>query len=148
LNADAYKNVYGMNMKWVVGGRIYHTAEGKFEGNGFMDGETFTIRTPEDLKTNWDDTHAWLEDEEGLVYDCVTEIDYITARGFDPSGYKFKMKAGFIVGDTYKNLKQKGLEYVPYPMEHRKVVLDTLKMFHTIENRPLVVGLMHQARLE
>ena len=118
--------VYGMDLKWVLGARIYHTSEGNLEGNGFMGDHTFTLRTPENLKENWDDTHAWLEDEDGNVYDYVSARDYECVRMFDPYGRRWRMKEQLIIGETYASLKKRGHELIPYNEEQRKVVLDIL----------------------
>jgi hypothetical protein len=118
--------VYGMDMKWVVGAVAYHTPKLNMEVNGFMGDDTFTLRTPENLKENWDDTHAWLEDEDGNVYDYITERDYEMTRLFDPYSRRYKMKEGLILGETYASLKKRGHELIPYNEEQRKVVLDIL----------------------
>jgi hypothetical protein len=117
--------VYGMDLKYVIGATKYHTHEQTLRGNGFTeDGKT--LRTAEDLKQNWDDSHAWLEDDEGNVYDCITDRDYEMISEWDKFGRRWKMKAGFIQGESYKSLRSKGYELIPFNDEQRKVVLDVL----------------------
>lgn len=117
--------IYGLDLKWVVGATKYHTAEQVLRGSGLMDDEK-TLRTPEDLRENWDDTHAWLEDDEGNVYDCITQVDYERLKYWDIERRKWKMNAGYIQGESYKSLRAKGYELIPYNEEQRKVVLDML----------------------
>jgi hypothetical protein len=129
-NANAYKNVYGLNLKWVVGALKLHSPMGCIGSNGFMKNDgTFTLRPPEDLKENWDDTHAWLEDDEGYVYDYVTEHDYSLMGLLDPQCKRFKMKVGFVVGETYASLKKKGYELIPFDDESMKVVMKGLREY-------------------
>ena len=127
INANAYRHVYGLELKWVVGAVKFHAPRGNIGRNGFMDDDENTLRTPEDLRTNWDDTHAWLEDDEGLVYDCIMEEEYAIVRMIDPYRRRFKMDAGFIVGESYASLKKKGYELIPYPEESKRVVMNGLR---------------------
>jgi hypothetical protein len=150
INSYAYNQVYGLNLKWVVGALKLHSPKGCVGSNGFMnyDGDTFTLRPPEDLKENWDDTHAWLEDDEGYVYDYITEHDYSLMSMIDPQCKRFRMKSGFVIGETYASLKKNGYELIPYSMESRKVVLQGIIDYQNKEGRHNLAWLMSTAKLE
>ena len=130
INANAYRNVYGLDLKWVVGALKLHSSKGCVGSNGFMNYDgTFTLRQPEDLEEHWDDTHAWLEDDEGNVYDYVTKHDYSLMYALDPYCRRFKLKEGFIIGESYASLKKNGYELIPFDYESRKVVLKGLREY-------------------
>lgn len=105
-----------------------NTPKGWRCGNGYMDDEK-TIRPLQNLQEDeyWCDTHAWLEDDEGRVYDCITEDDYETMKRHDPRGLRYKLPQGLIMGETKEDLKKKGYEVIPMPMECRKLVWRKLK---------------------
>ena len=126
LNRNTYLNLFGVRLHWVVGASRYHAPTRTLKGSGFMDEQATMLRTKEDLKTNWDDTHAWLEDDEGYVYDYLLdkEVDFLKRE--DPRRRRWKLDAGFIEGQTYAALKAKGYELIPFPHECRQVVIEML----------------------
>lgn len=123
-----------------------NTPKGWKCGNGFMD-DLKTLRDAEDLKygDNWKDTHAWLEDDEGRVYDAITDDDFLTMLRHDPNGLRWKLPQGFIIGETKEDLKKKGYEVIPLPMDCRKVVLDKLK--HKGRENQQIVDLLEGVKL-
>lgn len=104
-----------------------NTLKGWKCGNGYMD-DLKTIRTTRNLMygDNWKDTHAWLEDDEGRVYDCITKESQATMKRHDPNGLRWKLNEGLIIGETKEDLKKKGYEVIPMPMESRELVLEIL----------------------
>lgn len=88
-----------------------------------MDDDFTLPQTQEDLIRNWDDTHAWLEDEEGNVWDHITEEDIENIKSIDP---RKRIKKGFIQGESYRELLDKGYELIPYTEEQRQDMLKIL----------------------
>jgi len=75
------------------------------------------------------DSHCWLEDDEGNVYDFLFEEYkyWVNIRTKKPM-----KRSGLIEGVSKEELKADGIEYVPAPLEARKALFfATHKMMKT-----------------
>ena len=77
------------------------------------------------------DSHCWLEDDEGNVYDFLFEEYkyWVNIRTKKPM-----KRSGLIEGVSKEELKADGIEYVPAPLEARKALFfathKMMKMTH------------------
>ena len=109
-NIIVYKNLTGKNLRWVCGAVVLWADRKKCRaGSCGFDG---AVRRDHDLRNliqNTDDSHAWLEDEEGNVYDCLYDEQVPTFAHPD-----LTLEAGVIEGVPRKVLAEKGYDLRPF----------------------------------
>lgn len=98
-----------LGLKWVAGGLGMN---GWFEYGG---------KKGFNYKQKWNDSHAWLEDSEGRVYDyCQPSWNYYcSANGVAPDGLPLGVE---FRGVSKDELKEMGLEYIPAPAKEQKMI--------------------------
>lgn len=94
------------NLRWVVGGVGMN---GWFEYGGKEDYDY----------ARWQDSHAWLEDEEGNIYDYTQPCwaYYCSVNGVNPEGLPLGVE---LRGVPKATLRRLGLQYVPAPEATQK----------------------------
>ena len=109
-NIIVYKNLMGKNLHWVVGAVvIWVDRKNNTKGSIGYDGGKRRDCDPRNLLRNYDDSHAWLEDEDGNVYDYIFEEDVPPVDHPD-----FTMDAGFVDGVSRKVLAERGYDLRPF----------------------------------
>jgi hypothetical protein len=109
-NIIVYKNLTGKDLHWVVGAMvIWADRKNNTKGSIGYDGATRRDNDLGNLLRNHDDSHAWLEDDEGNVY------DYFYEENVPPIAHPdFTLEAGFIDGVPRKVLAQQGYDLRPF----------------------------------
>lgn len=126
-NRIVYKRTRNLNLRWVVGAWkvVLNRKMGWGSSNGYNP-ITKLPRTGEaDIMRNWDDTHAWLEDEDGNVYDYFYQEDIDLMPEQRPD---FTLEAGRIEGVSRADLAKKGYIITPYAIEDQGLVAVCLNM--------------------
>lgn len=112
-NLIVYDN-FGKKLHWVVGSLTFVADRKNDLSAGWGKNEDHKLRDTDlsDMVENYDDSHAWLEDDEGNVYDYVHTTDvppFPLHRRPD-----WKMEVGFINGVPRRVLARRGYELVPF----------------------------------
>ena len=127
-----------LNLRWVVGAQRMWAdrRENKFgaigmRGRKYPDGrkELFTIDrfySMDALANHFNNSHAWLEDDEGNVYDMIYPSDDEFVRSLTENPVSWRLKPGMIEGVPRDVLDQMGYELIPFSLRSQKVVLEAL----------------------
>jgi len=109
-NIITYKNLTGKNLRWVCGAVIIWAdrKNGLSMSIGYGGGTRRDLNLRDAIR-NYDDSHAWLEDDEGNVYDFFYEENVPSIAHPD-----FTLEAGFIDGVPRKVLAQQGYDLRPF----------------------------------
>ena len=115
---NAYKNQQSrykhLNLKVVIGSL---GLAGHFEYGG-------KHHTVKDFAKNPFDSHAWLEDDDGNVYDYIfpqykSFAEYWGKKPTFPTNWE-------ILGVSKKDLLEEGLEYIPAPEKNRADIINNV----------------------
>jgi hypothetical protein len=87
--------------------------------------EGLVLRTNFTSRKRWSSTHAWLEDDNGNVWDYIHQED-IDKYKKSPDCSRWKLKAGPIEGIHRSVLKEMGYELYAYPKESIQKVLEEI----------------------
>jgi hypothetical protein len=120
-NLIVYNN-FGKELHWVVGSLIFVADRKNGLSAGWGQNENHNLRDTDlgDMVENYDDSHAWLEDDEGNVYDYVHTTD---VPPFPPHRRPdWKIEPGFINGVPRKVLARMGYELQPFKEVAQKVL--------------------------
>jgi hypothetical protein len=130
LVSPAYKH---LNLHWVCGSL---GLAGHFEYGG----KNWKAK---DFKAKPNDSHAWLEDDEGNVYDYIFDRYAEFAKTWNK---KPTFPTSWCVeGISKADLKEEGLEYVPASEEATEVITTFV---HTMARQRLQWGMMTQKEYE
>lgn len=150
-NLVVYKETRNLDLHWVVGACIVVVNRKKVrnlscgisdEGGGLLTGE--------ELVHNSDNTHAWLEDKDGNVYDYYFHELDAQARSRSTECPDLLMTPGVIEGVSRQTLVKMGYTLIPFTMENQCLIAliqiksaQTPKRIFDLENacRPLLVKL-------
>jgi hypothetical protein len=93
---------------------------------------------PNDFKRKPLDSHAWLEDDEGNVYDFIFPDYYDNARYW---GKTPTFQAPWeILGISKADLAEEGLEYIPANHASRRIIKEAaVKMYRSLKDPDLKV---------
>ena len=125
-NRLVYKNLQGLKLHWVVGGRrsaVSSKSRGNFLGFEMKNGEIQLMTQPD---RRWTSSHAWLEDDSGNVWDYIQPEDVAKYREYPDSQSYWNLEAGYIQGVPHSVLKELGYELYAYPKESQKKILEKL----------------------
>lgn len=87
--------------------------------------------TMKDFKKSPNDSHAWLEDEDGNIYDYIFE-DYGRCAKFFGKKVTFPLNWE-IIGISKKDLKEEyNLEYIPAKKEVQQFILDEISKIYEL----------------
>jgi hypothetical protein len=117
-NLVVYKNTRNLDLHWVVGASIIVVDRKKMRtmSCGISD-ETAGLLTGDELLRNSDNSHAWLEDKDGNVYDYYfPELD-TAARSRYKDCPDLLLKPGVIEGVSRKTLAKLGYTLIPFTMK-------------------------------
>ena len=121
----------GVPLHWVCGARQYHANAERCMWTG-MDGRLLpdgrkveVVHDEKTLRRRWRDTHAWLEDDSGNVYDYIYETDAQFPAEWKNTS-RWKMDVGFVNGIHRSRLAELGFQLTPFSLEGQRVVLANL----------------------
>lgn len=115
-----------LNKNYYYEGRNLRVVFGAFKiGTRFVYGYADPMTIPRREMNGGCNVHAWLEDDDGRIYDCL----YSEIVGQVPKANKKKMKAGVMEGKTREELKDMNCFYLPYASEIQMLWAITLFSF-------------------
>ena len=126
-NRCVYRQTKNLKLHWVVGGIMYAKSRKNRDYTvlGFIKNK---YGEPE-LRKNFNnylqvsDTHAWLEDDDGNVWDYLHPED---VERHNVNAPDWKLKAGYIRGIHRSVLAKLGYELYPHPVETQKKILEMI----------------------
>ena len=133
-----FKKHRNLNLHWVVGAQVFwaNRKEGKFSGVGikgrkYPDGrkEIMTIDRIydlDDLEDRFTNSHSWLEDNDGNIYDMIYPDDDKEIREKSDDPVSWRLKPGMIEGVPRDVLDQMGCELIPFSLPAQKVILQAI----------------------
>ena len=118
-NKFIYEKKTGKTLRWVIGGRVrtYDKGKNHYQGFGFCraNGEYVLndLLGTNTLVSAWNCSHAWLEDDEGNVYDysLPEENEFLNNNRPMPL---WSVPDGMIEGVPKHILKQQGYDFYPF----------------------------------
>ena len=129
-NLAPLSKLNGVKLHQVIGCVKWRYAEGDSAYTGYygktVDGKKIAAPYTEDLlRKRWRDTHAWLEDDDGNVYDYLYERE-TNEVGNHKDHSLWKMNEGFINGLPRSYLADMGYVLTPYSTEGQQIVRGAL----------------------
>ena len=116
---NAFKHIPGLK---VVYGSL--GLNGHFEFGG-------KHHTVKDYYTNPFDSHAWLEDNDGNVYDYIFAEYGDFAKAW---GKTVTFNTGWeILGISKQDLKEDGLEYIPAPLKAQRDIFNNVRLMYALK---------------
>ena len=148
-NLVVYKETRNLDLHWVVGASIIVVDRKKVRtlSCGISD-DNGGLLTGDELIQNSDNSHAWLEDKNGNVYDYFFHECDAQARSRFTECPDLLLKPGVIEGIPRQTLAKMGYSLVPFPMKDQCITAlirikstRTPKRIFDLENacRPLLM---------
>lgn len=137
-NIIYFKKHRHLNLHWVVGAQVLwaNRQKGEFtavgmRGKKYPDGRKEIlpldrIYSLDDLEDRFCNSHSWLEDDEGNVYDMIYPDDDKEVRAASADPVSWRLKPGMIEGVPRDVLDQMGCELIPFSLPAQKVVLQAI----------------------
>jgi hypothetical protein len=137
-NIIYFKNHRNLDLHWVVGAQVLwgNRKKGEFtavgmRGKKYPDGRKEIlpldrVYTLEDLEDRFCNSHSWLEDKDGNVYDMIYPDDDKEVRAASSDPVSWRLKPGMIEGVPRDVLDQMGCELIPFSLPAQKVVLQAI----------------------
>ena len=133
-----YQKHRNLKLNWVVGAQVLWANRKNDEfsaigmrGKKYPDGhkEILTIDrfyTLDQLERRFTNTHSWLQDDDGNVYEMIYPDDVKAVMSASADPVSWRLKAGMIEGMPRDVLDQKGCELIPFSLRAQKVVLEAI----------------------